>query len=112
MKKVYNKLIRDKIPEIIVADNCQPKIRVLKKSEMLTELKKKVLEESKELFESDKKSEIINELADILELIDAIAENINIETKLLKTEQRVKRQKRGGFKNRLFLEYVIENKKC
>lgn len=111
MKKIYNKLIRDRIPEIIIADNCQPKTRVLKKSEMFTELKKKVLEEAKELIEVENKSEVINELVDILELVDAIAENKNIDPKLLKSEQKVKRQKRGGFEKRLFLEYVIENKK-
>lgn len=111
MKKIYNKLIRDRIPEIIIADDCQPKTRVLKKSEMFVELKKKVLEEAEELVDVEKKSDVINELADILELIDAIAENKKIDPKLLKKEQKVKRQKRGGFEKRLYLEYVIENKK-
>ena len=111
MKKVYNKLIRDRIPEIIFADNCQPKTRVLKKSEMFLELKKKVLEEAKELAEVEARADVVNELADLLELIDALAENKSIDMKSLKAEQKTKRQKRGGFKKRLFLEHVIENKK-
>ena len=49
MKKVYNKLIRDKIPEIIVAAGEEPKIRKLNKKEFKIELQKKVLEEAKEL---------------------------------------------------------------
>ncbi len=110
MKKIYNKLVRDKIPEIIIADNWQPKIRVLKKSEMFLELKKKVLEEAKELVGAEKKSDVICELVDILELIAALMENRSIDPELLKIEQKNKRQKRGGFEKRLFLEYMVENK--
>jgi predicted house-cleaning noncanonical NTP pyrophosphatase (MazG superfamily) len=110
MKKIYNKLIRDKIPEIIESDGCQAKVRVLGKKEILLELRRKVLEEANELIEAENKSDIVNELADILELIDAILENQNINPKLLKKEQKLKYKKRGGFKKGLFLEYVIENK--
>ena len=110
MKKVYNKLIRDRIPEIIIADGAEPKVRVLKKTEMFLESKKKILEEAKELIGAEKKSEVANELADILELVETIAENKKIDLKILKSEQKSKRQKRGGFKKRLFLEYVLEPK--
>jgi len=47
MEKIYNKLIRDKIPEIITNDGEESEIRKLKQKEFKIELKKKVLEEAK-----------------------------------------------------------------
>ena len=54
MKKVikYNKLIRDKIPEIIKNTGWTPKVRVLNKKEYLKEIKKKLAEEVKELIKT------------------------------------------------------------
>jgi predicted house-cleaning noncanonical NTP pyrophosphatase (MazG superfamily) len=110
MKKVvkYNKLIRDKIPEIIRKAGWIPTIRVLKKSELLGAIKKKVSEEARELMQAKDKEGIIDEIIDIQELLDVLS----LEIKLTKTEinkfQKAKRGKRGGFKKRLFL---IEEKK-
>ena len=52
MKKIYNKLVIDNIPEIIKADNCQPNIKKLGKQEYLEELMKKLKEETEELINS------------------------------------------------------------
>ena len=109
MKKTYNKLIRDRIAEIIVSHGDEPKISTLNKKEYFVELKKKVLEEGKELVESEKRADIINELTDILELIDAIAKEKKIDPKDLKSAQKLKRFERGGFDKKIFLHYVNEN---
>ena len=57
MKKIFhNKLIRDKIPEFIKADNEKYETKVLDDNEFETELRKKLLEEAKEVVESAPKA--------------------------------------------------------
>lgn len=66
--KIYNKLVRDKIPEIIENNNEICKIRILSNEEYLAELNKKIQEEMKEYLESGD----IEELADLEEVLRAI----------------------------------------
>ena len=103
MKKLYHKkLIRDKIPEIIDADNGKYKLRVMKEDEFKKELRRKLIEESKEAIEAEKK-ELGKELADVLELVKSIAESENISFEIIEENQKQRRKERGGFKKRLFL---------
>ncbi len=105
MKKVikYNKLIRDRILEIIKTDGEKPYSRVLNKNEYLKEIKKKIAEEAKELVKAEGKKEIINEIVDIQELIDVIISELGLTKSQIKKKQKIKNKKRGGFKKRLFL---------
>ena len=75
--KIYNKLVRDKIPEIINSDNGVAITRTLHDVEYLNELNKKLQEEVKEYLEADN----IEELADIVEVIYGILnlKNVSIE---------------------------------
>ena len=75
---IYNKLIRDRIPEITKADGWISKTRILNKKEYLLELSKKILEEAKELNEGAGHKNLVEELVDLQEIIDAIlAEKIS-----------------------------------
>jgi len=105
MKKIvkYNKLIRDRIPEIIKEAGWKPTIRALKRKEFLGALRKKVSEEARELIRAKNKKGIINEIVDIQELIDALTLEIGLSKPKIKKLQAIKRKKRGGFKKRLFL---------
>jgi len=96
---IYNKLVRDKIPEIIKKQGETPSIRVLSKEEFTHALEQKLDEETAE-FHREKNLE---ELADILEVVYSLAENIGgtKEDLLLIYEQ--KHEKRGGFRDRIFL---------
>lgn len=58
MIKKYNKLIRDRILEIIKADGGKPYFRILNKKEYLKEIKKKIIEETRELAKAKNKKEI------------------------------------------------------
>ena len=79
MKKTYyNKLIRDNIPEVITKSGGKYKTRVLLKKEFVKELKKKLVEESKELLMAPK-GELVNELSDVLEIIKSIASHYKID---------------------------------
>ena len=103
MIKKYNKLIRDRIPEIIKEAGWVPKVRTLRKGEFLNAVIKKVFEEAGELIQAKDKKGIINEIVDIQELIDALTLEIGLSKPKIKKLQAIKRKKRGGFKKRLFL---------
>ena len=103
MKKVFNKLIRDRIPEIIIAAGEAPKIRKLGKEEFRFELKRKVLEEAKEMERAESKKDILNEIVDIQELLDWLAKEFKMNRQQIKKLQTEKNKKRGSFKKQLFL---------
>lgn len=105
---VYNKLIRDRIPEITKADGWISETKILNKKEYILELRKKILEEAKELNEGSGHKNLVEELADIQEIIDAILEVKNIKFSDFRKVQTKKRQKRGGFKKRLFLIKTVK----
>lgn len=100
----HNKLIRDKIPEIIESSGRTPVIRTLDDTEYLTELDRKLNEECAE-YQADKSLE---ELADMLEVIYAIAEARGHSPEELEQVRAEKAAKRGGFKKRIYLERVEE----
>ena len=102
--KIYNKLVRDKIPEIINADNRRAVTRILDTDEYIKELNTKLQEEVKEYLEDNN----IEELADIVEVIYAILDSNNISIEEFEKIRKAKVEKRGAFKNRIFLEKEID----
>jgi len=103
IKKYYHKkLIRDRISEKIKESEGEYETRVLGEVEFERELKKKLVEESNELAKAPKE-ELINELADVLELTKSIASHYKIPFSKVEKFQEEKRKKRGGFKKKLFL---------
>ncbi len=103
--KVYNKLVRDKIPETITKDNKKAVTKILNDEDYLIELNRKIQEEVKEYLESNS----IEELADIVEVIYGILEVKNISIEEFENVRKSKIQKRGAFKEKIFLEKVIED---
>lgn len=98
--KIYNKLVRDKIEEIMISNGAKPITRILSDEEYLKELNKKLLEEVKEYLESGE----IEELADIEEVILAI---LNAKEKTKENLEEIRKNKvlkRGAFNKKLFLE--------
>lgn len=101
---IHNKLVRDKIPEIIESTGKKAYCRILTEEEYLSELDKKLNEECAE-YQADKSLE---ELADMLEVMYAIAEARGYSIGELERVRVEKAYKRGGFKDRIFLEKVDE----
>ena len=95
----FNKLVRDKIPEIIKADGKECETRVLDDKEYLLSLNEKLDEELREYYET----ESIDELADIVEVIFAIVEQDGMSIQDFERLRLSKREQRGGFDQRLFL---------
>ncbi len=103
MERIYHqKLVRDKIPEVIKKAGNQYEVRVMEEAEFEMELRKKILEEVKELMESSVE-DLEEEMADVLELLQSLASHYEVDFKLVEEKQKKKREKRGGFKKRLFL---------
>ena len=99
----YPKLIRDRIPEIIEADGRQAQTRVLDDVEYLQFLLKKVPEEAEELASATSTSNILEEIADLKEIFDAILELHGVSSAEIQAIQDEKRQKLGGFNRRLLM---------
>ncbi|MGA2666833.1 MAG: nucleoside triphosphate pyrophosphohydrolase [Patescibacteria group bacterium] len=108
---IYNKLIRDRIPEIIKVDGWVSKTRVMEKDEFIKELKKKILEEAKELNEGKEHKNLIEELVDIQEIIDTILNEKKVKFSEFHKIQSKKKNERGGFKKKLFLIKTIKGLK-
>ena len=109
MEKVYNKLVRDNIPDFIKNDNETPITRILSDDEYKNELYKKLLEECNELIVAKESDEIIEEASDVFEVLKAISEleGKDIDAVIAFSEQ--KRIKKGGFSKKIFLEKTIKN---
>ena len=103
--KVYNKLIRDKIPEIIAKDNGKTCVtRIMADDEYLESLNAKMQEELNEYLASGE----VEELADLEEVLRAILDVKGISYDAFEKIRNEKVLKRGAFKKKIFLESVRE----
>ena len=96
---IYNKAIRDKIPEIIKESGKNCNVKKLDDSEFLVQLEKKLVEELAEYQESKN----VEELADVLEVVYRIS---NLKGFDLDKARLEKIEKRGKFEKNLFLIYT------
>ena len=108
MEKVYDKLVRDNIPEIISGNGAKPIFRILNEEEYIEYLLKKDKEELLELQEATSNEERKKELADKLELIRAIAKFYGFSLQDIINEADIKKEKNGAFEKRILLQKVIE----
>ena len=90
MEQVFNKLVRDNIPEIIEKNGDIAITRVLEDDEYKVELYKKLQEECLEVVNSKSSDELLQELGDVIEVINSIA---NIENKNLNDIIEIEKQK-------------------
>lgn len=95
----YQKLVRDRIPELIAAGGETPVIRVLEDGEYLSRLEDKLEEEVAEYRQSGEPEE----LADILEVVYALGAARGVSEEALTALRDRKREARGGFSGRIFL---------
>jgi predicted house-cleaning noncanonical NTP pyrophosphatase (MazG superfamily) len=105
MRLDYHKLVRDGIPRIIEAGGGQPVTRVLDQAGYLTALRAKLVEEAEEAQTASGK-QLRSELADVLEILQALAAAQGMSWEDVVAEAARKRDERGGFDQRIFLEYV------
>lgn len=95
----YNKLVRDKIPQICLDQGLMPLTRTLSEGEFVTELKKKLQEEVSEFMEHGDPAELV----DLLEVIYALAAVYGVTREQLEDMRLRKAKARGGFEDRVYL---------
>ena len=99
MKKQINKLVRDNIPLICENNGQTPETKILDGDNYTSALKSKLYEEVEEYLSDCN----IEELADIIEVIEALAENQGSSLDEIMKIKQHKQKKNGAFKNRVFL---------
>ena len=103
MKRVFNKLVRDKIPKIIEDNGEYALTEILNDKSFENAIDNKLLEEVKEVINAKTKEDIKEELADLLEVILKKAEINNIKFSEMEDARIQKKNKKGGFDNKIFL---------
>jgi len=102
VEKEYNKLVRDRIPEIIRQSGIECETAVLSNAEYCQALRQKLIEEAGEVAEADG-DELVAELADLYEVIDALIASYGISGDRILDAQAKRRETRGGFTQKIML---------
>ena len=106
MNDVYNKLVRDKIPELIIAQGDVPVTRILDDAEYAQALHLKLQEEVAEYLDGF----CVEELADVLEVVRAIIESKGMTYDEVEQIRKSKNDERGGFRKKISLIEVEREK--
>lgn len=100
--KTYDKLVRDRIPEVIRAAGKKCEVSVVSGKEKTELLEKKLMEEVGEFLEAKN----LEELADVMEVLFGLAEDLGFSEEDLVKARDKKREERGGFREGIVLERV------
>jgi predicted house-cleaning noncanonical NTP pyrophosphatase (MazG superfamily) len=106
IKFIGNKLARDKSLERLKEDGITAQYRMLSGHELREALQKKLVEEAQEVHDANPndRQEIIDELADVLEVIDGLCKAYGISMQEVLKEKAARRESRGGFEDGFYLE--------
>lgn len=107
-EQYFNKLVRDKIPEKIEKNNEIAITEVLDEQQYMEALKDKLFEEMLEVTNARSKKEVLEECADLLEVVESITTLAGYSKEDLEEAKRKKREKNGGFENRILLKKTMK----
>jgi predicted house-cleaning noncanonical NTP pyrophosphatase (MazG superfamily) len=101
-----NKLVRDGLKNEYERTNQNPVFRELSIDELKTQLARKIIEEANEIRVNSRPDEVIDEVADIRQILDDIMAIYDITEGQVKSAQQKKYDKKGGFANGVFVEIL------
>lgn len=101
--RAFDKLVRDHIPTVIEEHGEQAIVRRASAGELAGEMKRKLIEESFELYEADVPATVLDEAADIYEILRAILASVGFDETGLAEHADEKRREKGGFELGLLL---------
>jgi predicted house-cleaning noncanonical NTP pyrophosphatase (MazG superfamily) len=108
MRKEYHKLVRDRIPEIIRQSGLECQTVTLSETEYRQALRQKLMEEAQEAATAND-ADLVTEIADLLEVVDALMKSYGISHHQVKLEQNQKRANKGDFEQKIMLLWTEEN---
>ena len=103
-RKIFNKLVRDKIPELLDKNGGETETEILSGEEYIKCLREKLGEECNEVINADSRKNLVEELADLKEVVLSLIKINNITDEEIENTRIQKRSKRGGFDSRIFLK--------
>ena len=105
MKHAYNKLVRDKIPTIIIESGRHCEFQTLEGEALLDALKEKLIEKA-EVFS---KRATADELSDIYDLLDTIVEKFDYEPMYIDYLKMQNKERKGSYSGNTFLLYIEDD---
>ena len=102
----YNKLIRDRIPEIIESTGKSFQVNTLSDEDFIDALKVKLVEEASEAKDAGSREGLVKELSDVYEVVDALCVALGIDRSEVLDLQEIRNRERGGFSKQLKLLWV------
>ena len=107
MATVVNKLVRDKVPDLIRSDGKTPNVEILQSDiDYVDQLMNKLEEEVAEVRATKNKTDLLRELADVAEVSRALAVVHGLSATAIEQVRITRHFERGGFAKRIFLESV------
>jgi predicted house-cleaning noncanonical NTP pyrophosphatase (MazG superfamily) len=106
MRISYDKLIRDRVPELMAAEGVRFEVVPLDPSEFRRALLAKLVEEAVEAGEASDRVALLREIADVFEVLDALLALEGASVDQARAVQRERRETRGGFAGRLVLKWT------
>ena|SRR6266566_354289 len=103
MRMEYHKLVRDRIPELIRRRGQSCAVATMTEEEYRQALRAKLVEEAHEAAQASTMQELVTELADLSEVLDALLTTYAIPLEIVQGEQSLRRTERGAFEQRLRL---------
>ncbi len=102
------------MPEVIRSDGEIPNVRTMQKDEFRSELLYKLIEETEELrkageYAEEDKLGMLEEAADVLEVLYTVFGEFGLDEGEIERVRREKLEKKGGFKDKIFLESIISD---
>ena len=105
--KIYNKLVRDKIPDIIASEGRTCETEIMDDAEYKQALQDKIVEEGEEIRKSSDE-ELVTEIADLYEVIDALIAVYGLSKEEILRRQAERRESRGGFEKKIKLTKTLD----
>lgn len=102
-RRIYNKLVRDRIPEIKEREGERPETRVLDEAEFRKFVRLKLVEEAGEVNAAKTREDVVKELADLWEVIEAVMRTEAVTAVEVAALKEKRRTERGGFEKRIYL---------
>ena len=102
----FEKLIRDRNPETIIASGGEINFEILSKDRKIQLLKEKLVEEANEVLVAKTNEQIADEMGDVLDVLYELIKSMKIKNRHIRRARRLKAKQRGKFKKGVYCHYV------